>query len=93
MQRKLLEPEFQCMRPDDEFLQSLSEVIGSKWPYLATLLSLNSGNIEELREEGEGLSQVDRALMMLKKWSSQEGAAYGQLFEKLKPVSLFQLSK
>ena len=81
------------MRPDDEFLQSLSKVIGSKWPYLATLLSLNSGEIEELREGREELSKVDQALTMLKKWSAREGAAYVQLFEKLKPVSLFQLSQ
>lgn len=93
MQRKLLEPEFHYIRPDEEFLQSLSEVVGSKWPYLATLLSLNSSEIEEVREEREELSHVDRALVMLKKWSSREGASYGQLFEKLKPFSLFQLSK
>ena len=92
MQRQLLEPEFHNIRPNPEFLQSLSRVIGCKWPYLATLLSLSSTEIECVKNEGEELSPADHALIMLKKWSSQEGATYSQLFEKLKPVSLFHFT-
>ena len=93
IQRKLLESEHHCVKPDDEFLHSLSGVIGSKWSYLAALLSLSSSDIRAVRVEGEGQSQREQALLMLGKWSSREGATYGQLFEKLKPISLFQLCR
>ena len=87
LQKKLLEPAYSGVKPDEEFLQSFSSVVEGKWPYLASLLSLNSTVIQEIRTEGEGQSQRDQALLMLRKWSSREGATYGQL----QPIALFTL--
>ena len=91
IQRKLFKSECHHVKPDDEFLRSLSGVVRSKWSYLAALLSLSSSDIQAVKIEGEGQSQGDHALLMLQKWSGREGATYGQLYEKLKPISLFQL--
>ena len=91
IQKKLLESEF--AKPEEEFLQSFSSVVNSKWPYLAALLSLGGSEINEVRQEGEGLSQSDHAFLMLSKWASREGATYGQLYERLKPATVFQLGK
>ena len=93
VQRNLLESQHHGMKPDDEFLDSLSGVVGSKWLYLAALLSLSSSDIKAVRAEGKEQSERDQALLMLRKWSCREGATYGQLFEILKPISLFQLCK
>lgn len=94
IQKKLLELEYHHVQPDDDFLQSFSRVVGSKWPYLASLLSLSSGEIKEVRKGmGEGLTSESHALLMLRKWVSREDATYGQLYKKIKPVSLFQLCK
>ena len=79
------------MKPDEEFLHSLSGVVGSKWPYLAALLSLSCSDIQAVCVEGEGQSQRDQALLMLGKWSSREGATYSQLYEKLKPITLVHM--
>ena len=85
LQKKLLDPRLQTITPDVEFLELLARVVGSKWSSLACLLSLTSEEIEEVKTEEE-----DQALLMLKKWSSKEGATYGQLCNKLKTISLFQ---
>ena len=69
-------------------------MVGPKWPSLASLLSLTSEEIDEVKTEGEGQSQQVQALSMLKKWTSKEGASstYDQLSWKLRKISLFQYS-
>ena len=64
----------------------------SKWPSLASLLSLTSDEVEEVRRGEEGFTQKNHALLMLKKWTSKEEATYGQLYHKLKIISPFQLA-
>ena len=85
LQKKLLDPKLQTITPDVEFLELFAGVVGSKWSSLACLLSLTSEEIEEVKTEEE-----ERAFLMLKKWSSKEGATYGQLCNRLKTISLFQ---
>ena len=85
LQKKLLDPKFQTITPDVEFLELFAGMVGSKWSSLACLLSLTSEEIEEVKTEEE-----ERAFLMLKKWSSKEGATYGQLCNRLKTISLFQ---
>ena len=85
LQKKLLDPKLQTITPDVEFLELFAGVVGSKWSSLACLLSLTSEEIEEVKTEEE-----NRALLMLKKWSSKEGTTYGQLCNRLKKISLFQ---
>ena len=85
LQKKLLDPKLQTITPDVEFLELFAGVVGSKWSSLACLLSLTSEEIEEVKTEEE-----DQAFLMLKKWSSKEGATYGQLCKRLKTILLFQ---
>ena len=89
LQEKLLEQDGHKLKPDPEFLKYFSTVVGSKWPSLAVSLSLSDSEIQEVKE-GEGLSQHEHALQMLKKWVSREDATYGQLCQSLKAISLFQ---
>ena len=78
------------IKPDTKFLESFSVVVKSKWPSLAVSLGLSESEIQEVKEKGEGLSQIEHALQMLKKWVSRENATYGQLCQSLMAISLFQ---
>ena len=78
------------MKVREEFLRSLSSFVSNQWPYLAALLGVD---IKAVRQEGEGLSQSNNAFLMLSKWASREGTTYGQLYEKLKPTTVFQFCK
>ena len=60
--------------------------VKSKWPLLAASLSLSESEIEEVK----ALPQQDQALQMLMKWASREDATYGQLYQQLISISLFQ---
>ena len=91
LQEKLLDQQNHHIKPDAEFLQSFSEVMGSKWPSLASSLLLSRAEIASVKEEG--LTQQDCALKMLKKWSAQEDSTYGQLYLILKTIPLFQHGK
>ena len=92
LQKTLLSAEKQSLKPEEEFLKLFAGVVKSKWPSLASILSLTSAEIEEVNEEGEReevLSEEDRALLMLRKWASREEATYSQLCQRLKTISLF----
>ena len=90
LQKKLLDQQNHHLKPDAEFLQSFANVVGSKWPSLASSLCLSGDEIANVKEELEGLTQQDCALKMLKKWSAKENATYGQLYQLLKTIPLFQ---
>ena len=81
------------MKPNEEFFQSFSGVVGCKWPYIAGLFSLSSDELQEVKREGRGQSQRDLALLMLRKWANRKEGTYGQLFDKLKPMSFFNVCK
>ena len=63
-------------------------MVGSKWPSLATCLSLSASAIEEVREEGSSEQHHVLALRMLTKWVLREDATYGQLYQTLTTPSL-----
>ena len=92
LQEKLLEPDAakNALKPDLEFLDLFSGVVGRQWPSLAASLSLSETEMQEVKERGEGLSDKDRALQMLRKWVSCEDTTYSKLCQNLKNVSLFQ---
>ena len=90
LQEKLLESQYSSQKPDDVFLQSFAEVVGNRWPSLASLLSLSPSDIGQIKMEKERVSQAKQALHMLRKWNSRENASYGQLLESLKTVPLFR---
>ena len=71
-------------------------MVESKWPSLASILSLTGSEINEVKREGKGeeeLSEQDCALLMLRKWASKEGATYGQLSQGLRTITLFHYAK
>ena len=91
MLQELQDENTQSLKPEIEFLHSLSGVVGSRWPSLAVSLSLSEGEIEGLKGKVK-LSQQELALQMLLIWVSKEEATYGQLCRKLMTISLFQYS-
>ena len=90
LQEKLLDPQYSSQKPDNVFLQSFAEVVGNRWPSLASLLFLSPSDIGQIKMEKERVSQAKQALHMLRKWNSRENASYGQLLESLKTVPLFR---
>ena len=86
LQQKLLDKENHPLKPDEEFLEMFAGEMKSKWPLLAASLSLSEGEIEEVK----ALPQPQQALQMLRKWVSREDATYGQLYQQLVSISLFQ---
>ena len=91
LQEKLLDESRKSKKPDEEFLHSLSGVVGSNWSSLAISLLLSEGEMARLQKEVG--SENDIALLMLKMWASQEQATYGQLCQKLKAIPLFQYAQ
>ena len=90
LQRTLLDPEKQSLRPDEQFLELLAGVvIRSECPSLASILSLTSNEMEEVEKNRKQLSQSELSLQMLKKWATREEATYGQLCHKLRTIALF----
>lgn len=84
VQEKLIEGQDQKL--DDDFLQAFAEIIGNRWPCVVPLFSLSACDINEIRNSGE----KQRPLCMLRKWNSKQTHSYGQLFEMLQTISLFQ---
>ena len=88
LQRTLLDPEKQSLRPGEQFLELLAGVVKSECPSLVSILSLTSIEMEEAKKNKK-LSRSELSLQMLKKWATREEATYGQLCQKLKTISLF----
>ena len=84
-----MDPYNHDLKPDKEFLSAFADVVGSKWPSLATTLSLSEDEIKEMKRDSESLFRQDHAFLMLSRWASREDATYGQLCLKLKKISLF----
>ena len=89
LQRTLLDPDKQSLRPDEQFLELLAGVVRSECPSLASILSLTSNAMEGVEKNRKQLSQSELSLQMLKKWATREEATYGQLCHKLKTIALF----
>ena len=91
LQKKLLNQQNHGLKPDTEFLQSFADVVGSKWASLAASLSLSGDEIEEVKREG--FTEQEFAFKMLRKWCARKGVTYGQLYQTLKTIPLFQHCK
>ena len=87
LQRTLLDPEKQNLRPDEQFLELLAGVVKSECPSLASILSLTSSEIEEI--EKKQLSPSELSLQILKNWATREDATYGKLCQKLMAILFF----
>ena len=91
LQKTLLSPEQRDFKPDQQFLELFAAEVGSKWPSLASALSLTSSEVEEVKKWKQcSHHDQEHALQVLKKWVEREDATYGQLCHKLKAIPLFQ---
>ena len=86
LQKTLLSPEQRDLNPDQQFLELFAAEVGSKWPSLASALSLTSSEVEEVKKWKQ-CSHQEHALQVLKKWVEREDATYGRLCHKLKAIS------
>ncbi|XP_064398139.1 uncharacterized protein LOC135344779 [Halichondria panicea] len=90
LQKKILEKD-SSLRPNEDFLQSFADVIGSRWQCLAFPLSLTSEDIVSIKRETRGAEPTRQALIVLQKWAARETATYGQLRERLRTLSVFHI--
>ena len=90
LQKKILESN-SSVRPDKEFLQSFTAIIGSQWQCLASPLSLTSEDIVSIKRETRGAEPTKQALVMLQKWAARETATYGQLRERLRTLRILSV--
>ena len=90
LQVELLDKQNHPLKPDEQFLELFAGKVEGMWPLLAASFSLTESEIEQVKREG--LSPKDLALhgQMLKKWISKEGATFGQLYQQLVTISIFQ---
>ena len=86
LQEKLLSADYQNLKPEDDFLEPFSGVLGSKWASLAAALSLSEEEVEECRRDGS--SKEKQAILALHKWALRDGATYGQLCRRLQAFEL-----
>ena len=77
IQEKLFESGEQ--KVEEDFLESFAEVIGDHWLSLASLFSLTTRDIEEIKRKEE----IQQPLCMMKMWSSQQNPTYRQLHQML----------
>lgn len=89
LQEKMLDGKNQTRKPDEKFLQSLSGVVGSRWPSVAVTLSLSGNDIDRLNEMAVS-HQHELAFHMLKIWALKEDATYSQLCQRLRAISIFE---
>ena len=92
LQEKLLDPENTATAVDDEFLSEFAEVVGDRWPLLASLLSFPTADVEQMKREVVG-TPAEQALHMLRAWRRRSReTTYGGLCARLKSISLFGTS-
>ena len=91
LQEKLLDPENTATAVDDKFLREFAEVVGDRWPSLASLLSFPTADVEQMKREVVG-TPAEQALNMLRAWRRSRETTYGGLCARLKSISLFGTS-
>ena len=87
-----MDPENTATAVDDEFLREFAEVVGDRWPSLASLLSFPTADVEQMKREVVG-TPAEQALHMLRAWRRRSReTTYGGLCARLKCISLFGTS-
>ena len=83
-----MDPENTATPVDDEFLREFAEVVGDWWPSLASLLSIPTADVEQMKRGVVG-TPAEQALHMLRVWRRRSIRTYGGLCARLKSISLF----
>ena len=84
LQRKLLDPSLASCELDEDTLQQLADTIGDKWASIAPLLSFNTTEIEQIRNED------CPAWAMLQKLKEKGILTHEQLCSHLQTISLLK---
>ena len=84
LQRRLLDSCHASCELDDNILQQLADVTGDKWASLAPLLSFNTTEIKQFRDED------CPARAMLQKLKVKEIVTHEQLCSRLQTISLLK---
>ena len=68
-----------------------AEVVGERWPSLASLLGFSFADAERIKRTVAG-AHKEQALQMLREWRRREGeeGTYGKLKDNLKTVPLLE---
>ena len=82
LERKLLDPKLASCELNEDTLQQLADVIGDKWPSIASLLSFTTADIEQIRSED------CPAQAMLQKLKDNGTLTHEQLCTHLQTISL-----
>ena len=82
LERKLLDPKLASCELNEDTLQQLADVIGDKWPSIASLLSFTTADIEQIRSED------CPAQAMLQKLKDNGTLTHEQLCRQLQTISL-----
>ena len=72
----------------EDFIDTLTryDPISSRWPLLASLLSFNTAEIEQIKREVVGIPSVKAAAMM-NRWKERTIATYGTFLSKVSQFS------
>ena len=91
LQRKLLDTTNETTPLSEDFMEDFVEVVGERWPSLASLLDFSFADAERLKRSVAG-AHKEQALQMLREWRRREGeeGTYGKLRDKLKTVPLME---
>jgi len=65
LQKKLLDPDNTTTTVHDDFLREFAEVVGGRWPSLASILSFSTADVEQMKTEVVG-TPAEQALHMLR---------------------------
>ena len=84
LERKLLDPKLASCELNEDTLQPLADVIGDKWPSIASLLSFSTAEIEQIRSED------CPAWAMLQKLKEKRIVTRKQLCTHLQTISLLK---
>jgi len=71
LQKKLLDPDNTTTTVHDDFLREFAEVVGGRWPSLASILSFSTADVEQMKTEVVG-TPAEQALHMLRVWKGIE---------------------
>ena len=72
-------------------MEEFAEVVGERWPSLASLLGFSFTDTERLKRTVAG-THKEQALQMLREWRRREGekGIYGKLRDDMKTIPLLE---
>ena len=91
LQWKILDGANESLSLSNDFVVEFAEVVGERWPSLASLLGFSFVDTEKLKRTATG-THKEQALQMLREWRRREGeeGTYGKLRDDMKTIPLLE---